>query len=387
MGAERVGQGGRRLQALQAVRALQDGLGGKIRARRSSDGDAAAEAQGRPRIVHVHVDAAQVQDGQGRREGGRRGQEEALARGRVGQEAIIQVARDSPLQPVPRGILSRGADEVEVSRGGCAARRPAAQAPDAGRIQADQGVPRRSRIGRARGQDAGGGARTGRADETRDRRAQEETTRAAQSSRGRRGRHQGRGGRETQGRRAAEPPQEPSGAGRRVLVADAVAWRIRRSFRNVHRRISVVASEGRVAGGARGQAGGGGGARAPQRRRGPFARTRLRPNSRADDDGLAGRGREAAKPRGGLRRPIANGVCAEDPRRRGGVAERARVLRRGVPGDRVPGGSEEDLPAQATAWNEFEFVFGRFVVAGREPEAEGARRVRGVRLEPGLAQR
>ena len=29
VGAERVGQGGRRLQALQAVRALQDGLGGK----------------------------------------------------------------------------------------------------------------------------------------------------------------------------------------------------------------------------------------------------------------------------------------------------------------------------------------------------------------------
>ena len=39
------------------------------------------------------------------------------------EEGFIQAARDSPFQPVPRGLLGRGADEVQVSRGGRAARR------------------------------------------------------------------------------------------------------------------------------------------------------------------------------------------------------------------------------------------------------------------------
>ena len=70
----------------------------------------------------------------------------------------------------------------------------------------------------------------------------------------------------------------------------------------------------------------------------------------------------------------------EDPRRRGVSAERTRVVRRGVRGDRVPGGSEEDLPAQSQSSSK-EFVW-RLVLAGRQPEAEGARRVRGYDSSP-----
>ena len=60
---ERVGQGGRVPPALQGLRQVQVGIRGEIRARGGRDRGAAAEAQGRPRIVHVHVHAAQVQDG------------------------------------------------------------------------------------------------------------------------------------------------------------------------------------------------------------------------------------------------------------------------------------------------------------------------------------